>query len=108
MTTDQDNKERYFKAKKKLHNIKMFYIHLAGYIVVVALLLFNIYILEESNPYTEFFMWFNSIMIVAWTIFIILHGRWALKGKTFFNKNWEEKKLKEFLDNENKNKTTWE
>lgn len=103
-----NKKERYTKAKEKVRHIKIFYYHLVGYFVVVALLLYNIYILDENNSYSDFFLWFNSIMILAWTVFIILHGMWALKGKTFFSKKWEDKKAKEFLNQEEKETTLWE
>ncbi len=105
----QQNKNLYTKAKEKVRHVKIFYLHLVGYIIAVGLMLFNIYILDDNNPYADFFLWFNSIMILTWTVFIVLHGRWALSGKTFFSKSWEDKKAKEFLDKQNKEETTiWE
>jgi hypothetical protein len=105
------DKSSYSKAKEKLKHVKIFYMHLIGYIIAVGLMLYNIYILDGSNPHADFFLWFNSIIILAWTVFIILHGRWALKGKVFFSKSWEDKKAKEFIEKANKNKnetTLWE
>ncbi|WP_248722338.1 2TM domain-containing protein [Seonamhaeicola sp. ML3] len=89
---------KYSKAKERVKHVKMFYLHLVGYFIVVVLLLYNVYILGENNPYKDFFLWFNSIIIIAWTVFIILHGRWVFKGKTFFSKSWEDKKAREFLE----------
>ncbi|APY11700.1 hypothetical protein BWZ22_10830 [Seonamhaeicola sp. S2-3] len=109
MSSQKNKKDQYLKAKERVRNIKIFYYHLVGYIILVALLLYNIYILDVNNPYADFFTWFNSIIIGAWTIFIILHGRYALKGKTIFKKDWEDKKMKEFLENETDEETTiWE
>lgn len=109
MKTDKEKDHVYFKAKERVKHVKIFYMHLVGYFIAVGLMLYNIYILEEHNPYANFFLWFNSIMILAWTVFIILHGRWALKGKTFFSKRWENKKTQEFLEKNKGDETTfWE
>ncbi|WP_406683052.1 2TM domain-containing protein [Seonamhaeicola sp. MEBiC1930] len=107
---DQDKNRDYFKAKEKVRHIKMFYYHLALFIVVLILLSINFLYLDENNPYSEFFILFNSIIIVVWTILVILHGRWALKGKKLFKKSWEDKKIKEYLDKqeEEKETTLWE
>lgn len=109
MNSPKTKKDQYIKAKERVRNIKIFYYHFVGYLILVALLLYNIYILDKNNPHANFFTWFNSIIIVAWTIFIILHGRYALKGKTIFKKDWGDKKIKEFLENEAEEETTiWE
>jgi hypothetical protein len=107
MKPEQDKKELYIKAKDKVRNIKVFYYHLVGYFIVVALLLYNIYILDETNPYANFFTWFNSIVMVAWTIFIAIHGWNVFKGRLWFKKDWEDKKIQEFMEEES-DKTLWE
>ena len=90
--------KKYINAKEKVRNIKVFYIHFVGYLILVALLLYNIYILEGEHK--DFFLWFNLTVIVSWTIFIVFHAWYVFKGKLFFKKSWEEKKMKEFLDRE--------
>jgi len=107
MKTEQDKKELYIKAKNKVRNVKIFYYHLVGYFIVVALLSYNIYIIEETNEYADFFTWFNSVVMVAWTIFISIHGWNVFKGKLWFKESWEDKKIREFMEAEN-DKTIWE
>lgn len=107
MKTLQEQKDSYIRAKEKVRHLKIFYVHLTGYIILVLLLGYNLYILDENNKYANFFMWFNSIMIIAWTIFIILHAWNVFKGRLFFKKSWEDKKLKEYMDIEN-NTNLWE
>ncbi|MBC3759417.1 2TM domain-containing protein [Hyunsoonleella sp. SJ7] len=106
MKTDSDKNQSYLKAKEKVRQVKIFYYHLVGYFIVVALLIWNLMIV--AGPYANFFNWFNSIIMVAWTAFIILHGRWALKGKTFFSKKWENDRAKEFLKKEQNETRMWE
>lgn len=105
METEKGLNEDLIRAKEKVRHIKIFYMHLVGYIILVLLLSYNLYILDENNQYADFFIWFNSIMIIAWTIFIILHGRFALKGKQFFKESWEEKQIKKYM---NEDKRRWE
>ncbi|MFI1772325.1 2TM domain-containing protein [Thalassobellus citreus] len=102
MKTSNEKNESYIKAKEKVKSIQIFYIHLVGYIIIVMLLLFNIYI--AAGPYRNFFVWFDIWVIVAWTVFIILHGRNVFKGKRIFNKSWEERKIKEHIEKQQKNK----
>ena len=44
-----EKNDAFFKAKEKVRHVKIFYMHVVGYIIIVALLLFNIYILDENN-----------------------------------------------------------
>lgn len=90
--------EKYIKAKKKVRNLKVFYIHLVGYLILVALLLYNIYILEGEHK--DFFLWFDLTVLVSWTIFIVFHAWSVYRGRIFFKKSWEERKIKEFIDKE--------
>lgn len=107
MKTPLEQKESLLRAKQKVKNLKLFYIHLVGYLILVLMLLYNLYIIDENNTYADFFTWFNTIMILSWTVFIALHAWNVFKGRLFFKKNWEERKLKEYLDNEN-NRNLWE
>lgn len=104
MNKPTNNKEQqYINAKNKVKNVKVFYVHLIGYIILVMLLLYNLYIIDEHNQYANFFTWFNLVIIAAWSVFIFLHGWNVFKGRLFFKKDWEDKKVQEFLDRENKN-----
>ena len=107
MKTPQEQKVSFLKAKEKVRHLKLFYLHLVGYIILVTLLLYNLYIIDENNKYANFFTWFNTIMIISWTIFIGIHAWNVFKGRLFFKKSWEDRKLKEYMDNEN-NTNLWE
>ncbi|WP_067149780.1 2TM domain-containing protein [Pseudotamlana agarivorans] len=105
MKPEDKNELLLFEAKKKLRNLKIFYIHLVGYFVVVALLSYNLYIM--SGPYKPFFQWFDICILVAWTAFIVIHGWNVFRGKIFFKKDWESKKIREFMETDNQIKR-WE
>ncbi|MTE27662.1 2TM domain-containing protein [Winogradskyella ouciana] len=104
MQMNNDEKQRI--AKKKVRRLKLFYIHLAGYIVMLVLLSYNLYIVE--GPYKNNIISLNLSIIVAWTVFIGIHGFKVFKDRTLFNKNWENKKLKKFAQEEETEKKMWE
>ena len=113
MKENKDTNKNYIKAKNKVRDLMVFYIHLIGYIIVLILLLWNLSILEEGNKYKEFFTLFNSIIMLAWTIFIVMHGWNVFKGKLFFKKSWEDRKMNEYIEKEEvkedeKETTIWE
>lgn len=105
----KNNKEQYFiKAQKNVRKLWWFYIHLAGYIVVVALIMLNFYVIEEG-PYKNNIRSLNLSILVAWTVIIIIHGIKIFRGNQIFKKSWEDKKLNEFLKDDAKEETTfWE
>lgn len=103
-----NKKEQYLiEAKKSAKRNMIFYVHLVGYFIVVALLLYNLYIVE--GPYKNNIMSLNLSILFAWTVFIIIHGLTVFKGRKIFKKSWEEKKIEEFLNEDDEVETKlWE
>ncbi|WP_417875879.1 2TM domain-containing protein [Winogradskyella sediminis] len=99
-------KEQLKKAINKVRKVKVFYLHLAGYIVGIGLLLYNLYIV--AGPYKNNIISLNLSIIVAWSVFIVIHGLKVFKGKRLFNKRWEDKKIEKFLDKKDESTTFWE
>lgn len=104
MNSDKLTQDAFLKAQKKVYNLKIFYIHLVGYLILAALLGYNLYIM--SGPYKDFFFWFDIIVLVVWTVFISIHGWHVFKGKIIFKKDWETRKIRAFLEKEKINR--WE
>jgi len=107
MKKNIDKKQYLIESKKSARRIMIFYIHLVGYIVFVALLLYNLYIVEDY--YKNSIISLNLSIIVAWSVFIIVHGLNVFKGKQIFKKDWEDRKTEAFLKNKDEIETTfWE
>ena len=102
------DKEQYLiNEKKSARKVLIFYVHLAGYIVSMALLIYNLYIVE--GYYKNEIISLNLSIIVAWTAFIVIHGLNIFKGRKIFKKSWEDKKIEGYLkDDENVKTTYWE
>jgi hypothetical protein len=79
-----------------LRRLKLFYIHLFGYIVLVCLILYNLYMVQ--GEYKNNIIALNIIILILWTLFITIHGWGVFKGRILFSTRWEEQKLKEYLN----------
>ena len=99
MEMKYSEEDKYFLAKKKVGDIKGFYGNLASYVFVNAILIFvNLY----TSPEYLWFLW----CIMGWGIGVIFHGLKVFGISPFFNKEWEERKIKELMEKEKNNK--WE
>ncbi len=102
MSQEQFNKEEaYLRAKKKLDKLKGFYWHLASYVVVNLFLIIVIVIGNDGN------IWNFETFATAffWGIGLVFHFLSVFGPAFFFGQNWEERKIKEFMDKEKQN---WE
>lgn len=90
----------YKRAQKRVKEIKGFYSHLFTYIMVISgLVIFN---LLTSPKY----LWFYWPMF-GWGIGVVCHGISTFNFNPFFNKDWEEKKLKQFIEEEKQQANKW-
>ena len=94
METNNDF-ERYQRAKKQVEQIKGFYGHLTSYILVMAVLIFI------NLKYTPQYLWFFWSMMGC-GIGLLFHAMKVFNWFPFFNQEWEEKKIKEYMEEENK------
>ena len=90
----------YLKAKKKVEMLKGFYSHLAVYIIVNAVI-----ILSAANVFSsgkiDFSDWSNYITAFFWGFGLVSHAIYVffvLKVDNNFIKRWEDKKIKQFLE----------
>ena len=96
METNYQDQERYLKAQKKVYEIKMFYENLFSYIGVnIILIIINLL----TSPQYLWFFW----PLLSWEIGVIFHAMSVFNYLPFLGKDWEERKLKAFIEEE-KNK----
>ena len=97
--TEQKDKA-YRRAEKRVKEIKDFYSHLFTYVLVISVLInFNLL----TSPKHLWFYW----PMLGWGFGIICHAISVFKFNPFFNKNWEERKLKEFIEEEKQRANKW-
>jgi hypothetical protein len=97
MENNYRDDDRYFQAKKRVHEIKGFYGHLTSFILVnIGFLALNLL----TSPNELWFFW----PTLGWGIGVVIHGMRAFNYTPFFNKEWEARKIKEFMEKERENK----
>ncbi len=106
------NEEKYNRAKKKVKQVKDFYNHLTVYIVINTLLiLMHMGLFQNGIFDLDVPTWPMFTTPLFWGIGLLFHGLYVFQdGITFFRK-WEERKLKEFMDEEErdiKRNNKWE
>lgn len=92
--------ERYLKAKEQVKEIKDFYSHLIVYVCVIGFLAFI------NFKYSPEHIWFYWPML-GWGIGLFFHGLKAY-DVTILGKNWEEKKIREFMEEDKKKQNKYE
>jgi hypothetical protein len=93
MEPDYIEAERYYQAQKRVREIKEFYQHLIVYllcnpVVIVVNLL--------TSPGYLWFVW----SLLGWGIAVVLHALKTFHVSPVFNKEWEERKIREILEKE--------
>ena len=85
---------KYLKAKKRVAEIRKFYSSLLFYSLFIAFLAgLNYYVNEFRNPW---FLW----AAFGWGIGIFFQAIKAFQWSPFLGKDWEERKIKQFMDDE--------
>lgn len=95
--------DAYLRAKKKLEKIVGFYWHLAAYVVVNIFLITMIII--NSDPDESIWNFGTFATAFFWGIGLVFHFLGVFGPNFLFGKNWEERKIKEFMD---KDKQDWQ
>ncbi len=95
---------KYQEALKRVKKIKGFYTHLIIYIVVnIGLLVAKYFNMEHDE---NFWRWQTFNTVFFWGIGLTAHGLSVFMPGMLMGKEWEERKIKEFMDKEKQNK--WE
>ncbi len=100
MERNYQSEERYFKAKKRVEEIKGFYGNLAAYIVVnIGLLVLNL----VTSPGHLWFFW----PMIGWGIGVVFHGMKVFNYMPFLGQDWEQQKIREIMEKERQQKDTY-
>lgn len=96
--------EKYERAEKRVKRIKGFYSHLLVYIVInIMIVIINVQNLDAGESY---FQWRNFTTFGFWGIGLLAHALTVFMPDIILGKNWEERKIKEYMEKERKDR--WE
>lgn len=94
---EQFEQEKYKRAKKKIEELKGFYIHLAVYVVINLFILVNIYLNTD-----DFWSWPHFVTLFGWGIGLAFHAAKTFNFNPIFGKNWEERQIQKYIDEDKK------
>jgi len=99
MQENYTKEQQYLRAKERVEKIKGFYANIISYCIVIPFLIF---INLKFSPEFHWF-WFP---IFGWGMGLLFHGMEAFKYNPFLGKNWEERKIKEYMERD-KREANW-
>ena len=95
MQENYTKEQQYLRAKEKVEKIKGFYANLISYCIIIPFLIFI------NLKFSPEFYWF-WFPIFGWGMGLLFHGMEAFKYNPFLGKNWEERKIKEYMNRDRK------
>lgn len=99
MKNYQDSK--YARAKKKVEDIKGFYRHLTVYLIInTVIIVVRLGVFNADRVGFEIPHWTIFTTPFFWGIGLLFHGLWVFSDKFTSFKKWEERKIREFMEEE--------
>lgn len=87
------SEKRYLQAKKRVNDIKAFYLHLVFYLLFVPVFIY-LNIISTDFPWALF-------PLLGWGFGVSSHAMEAFNYHPMFGKKWEERKIRELMEKEN-------
>ncbi len=91
------DQEKYKRAKKKIEELKGFYIHFVVYLVINTFILVNIYLNTD-----DFWQWPHFVTLFAWGIGLGFHASKTFGFNPLFGKKWEERQIQKYIEEDEK------
>ena len=96
---------KYQEALKRVKKIKGFYTHAIVYVFVNIMIVFlNV---KNLDPGESYFQFKNFMTACFWGIGLLAHGLSVFVPNWIMGQNWEERKIKEFMEKEKNNQNQW-
>ncbi len=93
--------EKYDRAKRRMAQLKGFYIHATVYTVINTFILVNIYV-NSGYDGGSFWRFEHFFTLFFWGIGLLVHGAKTFGFNPFFGKNWEERQIQKYMDADKK------
>ena len=87
------SEKKYRLAKKRVDEIKVFYLHFSIYMLFIPLFIYFNFLSRAGFPWAIF-------PILGWGFGVGSHAIETFRFNPFFGKKWEERKIRELMENE--------
>jgi hypothetical protein len=90
-STTPDDRERYERARRRVREIRAFYVHVTVF-VAINVVLHVINFVTRPRAYWAFWP------LLGWGIGLLAHGLATYRFMPFAGKDWEDRKIRELMD----------
>lgn len=98
----ENKNERYIRAQKRVEQIKQFYKHLLVYVIINLLVIgrriYKDIVYRDESVIEAFLDIDNYNLFFWWGIVVVLHGVNVFGRQRIFSKDWEDRKIKEYMN----------
>lgn len=102
---NQEALDKKARAKEKVEELKGFYIHLLVYVsvnsfITIAKIVRNF---QNGESFKEAIWDFSTIAVwLFWGIGLVFHGLKVFSYSPFFSKDWEERQIRKYMEEDRK------
>ena len=102
MEINNENNIKYLNAKKRVKQVKGFYIHALVFVLVNAFIIMMKVINGQHVAGEPQIKISQFLTIIIWGVGLVAHGLSVFLPNFILGKNWEEKKIRELMDKDKK------
>ena len=95
--TKNKQDEKLLRAKKRVDEIKGFYIHLSIYLVINTFILINMGLHNFGND-NDFWSFPTFITPFFWGVGLAFHAMHTFNARPFLGKKWEERMIQKYIE----------
>ncbi len=89
--------EKRKRAKKRVEELKGFYIHLLVYIVI-NIFIIAVMVISQSRKEDFSLHYYNFTTAIFWGIGLLIHAMITFRLNPFFGKSWEDRMIQKYMD----------
>ena len=98
MEINNENNIKYLNAKKRVKQVKGFYIHALVFVLVNAFIIMMKVINGQHVAGEPQIKISQFLTIIIWGVGLVAHGLTVFLPNFILGKNWEEKKIRELME----------
>ena len=102
MEINNENNIKYLNAKKRVKQVKGFYVHALVFVLVNAFIIMMKVINGQHVAGEPQIKISQFLTIIIWGVGLVAHGLSVFLPNFILGKNWEEKKIRELMDKDKK------
>jgi len=89
------------RAKKRVDELKGFYIHLMVYLIVNIFIIVVMLMSQADNDGFRL-RWYNFSTAIFWGVGLLIHAMITFRLNPFFGKAWENRMIQKYMEEDRK------